>query len=81
MEQTLRCSGCAQPRDEAWILPDDPPDVVDAKYERYGARIIKCMGCAARDAQSRDYEQSAQTGPDGKKLLDRDGIFFPVVER
>ena len=62
-------------------MPDDPPEVVDAKYVRFGAHTIKCMGCAARDAQQRDYERSAVKDSSGKELLDRDGIHFPVVER
>lgn len=76
----MACRGCGHPRDEAWILPDDPEEVVDAKYRRYQAKTLKCMGCAARDAQRRDYEQQARSTPDGGRLLDRDGIMFPVSE-
>jgi hypothetical protein len=71
---------CGFPRDEAWILPDDPPEIRDAKYSRYGARSVKCVACAARDGQQRAYEASAVQTPDGKSLLDRDGIVFPVTD-
>ena len=61
-------------------MPDDPPDVVDAKYQRFRAHTIKCMGCSASAAQQRDYQQSAVKDASGRELLDRDGIHFPVVE-
>ena len=62
-------------------MPDDPPEVVDAKYERFGSHTIQCMACRARDMQQRGYEQQAVKDAAGKDLLDRDGIHFPVVER
>jgi len=54
--------------------------VVDAKYLRFRGHAIKCMAGAARDARRDEYEQSAATAQDGKKVLDRQGIIFPVVE-
>lgn len=60
-------------------MPDDPPEVVKEKWVRFSSHDIKCMGCAAHDAQARAYEQKAATLADGRKILDRDGIHHPVV--
>ncbi len=67
-ERNLACSGCGQPRDEAWIWSEEEQAVKQASWK---AHLRTCAACAEKDFVVEQYVQANGVKHGRYPVLDR----------